>query len=65
MFGFIKKVFIIIMTFFNANALEFASMNNQGSKIITKITNISNNEPTFYPISISVNKLQWKLYKYQ
>ena len=31
-------------------------MNNQECKIRAKIININNNEPTFYPFSISVNK---------
>ena len=44
------------MTFFRANALECVSMNNQECKIRTKIIDINNNEPTFYPFGISVNK---------
>ena len=56
MFEFIKKVLIIAMSFFSANALECVSMNNQECKIRTKITDISNNEPTFYHFNISVNK---------
>ena len=49
------------MTFFsfnslNVNSLECVSMNNEECKIRTKITNINNNEPTFYPFSFSVNK---------
>ena len=31
-------------------------MNNQECEIRTKITDINNNEPTFYPFSIKVNK---------
>ena len=31
-------------------------MNNQECKIRTKIININNNKPTFYPFSIKVNK---------
>ena len=61
MFGFIKKVFVVAMTFFNfnplsANSLECVSMNNQECKTRTKIININNNEPVFYPFSINVNK---------
>ena len=41
MFGFIKKVFVAAITFFNCNALESVSKNN---------------EPSFYPNSILVNK---------
>ena len=59
MFGFIKKVFVVAMIFFNlsnVNSLECASMNNREWKIRTKIININNNEPVFYPFSIKVNK---------
>ena len=61
MFGFIKKVFFTVMTFFNfnllnLNSLECVSMNNQECRTRTKIINISNNEPVFYPFSIKVNK---------
>ena len=40
----------------NVNPLKCVSMNNQLCKIRTKIININNNDPTFYPFSISVNK---------
>ena len=61
MFGFIKKVFFTAMTFFSynpliVNSLECVSVNNQECKIRTKIIDINNNEPEFYPFSISVNK---------
>ena len=61
MLVFIKKVFFVAMTFFsfnplNLNSLEFVSINNSECKIRTKIIDINNNEPTFYPFSISVNK---------
>ena len=61
MFGFIKKVFFTVMTFFNfnllnLNSIECVSMNNQECRTRTKIINISNNEPVFYPFSIKVNK---------
>ena len=61
MFGFIKKVFFIVMTFFNfntlnTNSLECVSMNNQECKTRTKITNVNNNELLFYPFSIKVSK---------
>ena len=59
MFGFIKKVFVVAMTFFNVNpsnvnSLECVLMNNQECKTRTKVTNINNNEPVFYPFSIKV-----------
>ena len=61
MFGSIKKVFFIAITFFNlnpsnVNSLEYASMNNPECKTRTKIINTNNNEPVFYPFSIKVNK---------
>ena len=57
MFGFIKKVFVVAMTFLNfnpsnVNSLECVSMNNQECKSRTKTININNNEPVFYPFSI-------------
>ena len=60
-FGFIKKVLFAAMTFFdfnlsNVNSLECVSMNNQECKTGTKIININNNEPVFYPFNIKVNK---------
>ena len=48
MFVFIKKLFVVAMTFFNfnplnVNSLECVSMNNQECKKRTKIININNN----------------------
>ena len=56
MFGFIRKVFVVAISFFSCNALKCVTMNNQECKKRTKIININNNEPTFYPFSIKVNK---------
>ena len=61
MFGFIKKMFVVAMTFFNfnpsnVNSLECVSVNNQECKTRRKIININNNEPVFYPFSIKANK---------
>ena len=56
MFGFIKKVFIVAISFVSTNALKCVSLNNQECKIRTKTIDINNNEPTFYPFSVSVNK---------
>ena len=61
MFGFIKKYFFKAITIFSCsvlsvNSLECVSMNNQQCKIRTKIIDISNDEPTFYPYSIKINK---------
>ena len=60
MFGFIKNL-LLSLTFFsfnpsNVNSLECVSMNNQERKTRTKIININNNEPVFYPFNIKVNK---------
>ena len=61
MLGFIKKVFVVAMIIFsysvlNVNYLECLLINNQECKTRTKIININNNEPVFYPFSIKVNK---------
>ena len=56
MFGFIKKVFVIAMTFFSWNALKCVSMNNQECKIRPVVMNINSNETLFYPYNILVNK---------
>ena len=61
MFGFIKKVFVVAMIFFNfnplnVNCIECVSMNNQECRTKTEIININNNEPVFYPLGIKVNK---------
>ena len=63
MFRFIKNVFFTAMESFNfnpsnVNSLEYVPVNNQECKTRTKIINISNNEPVFYPFSIKkVNKV--------
>ena len=61
MFRFIKKVFVVAMTFFsynvlNVNPLKCVSLNNQECKIRPEIINVNSNEPLFYPYSIEVNK---------
>ena len=61
MFGLIKKVLVVEMAFFsfnplNTNSMKCVSMNNQKCKRRTKIININNNEPVFYPFSIEINK---------
>ena len=40
----------------NINPLKCVLINNQECKIRTKIIDINNNEPSFYPFSIKVNK---------
>ena len=61
MFRFIKKVFVVAITFFifnvlSVNSLEYVSINNQECKIRSEIINTNNNEPVFYPFSIKVNE---------
>ena len=49
----------MIATFFKlsyVNSLECISMNNQKCKARSKIINVNNDEPVFYPYSIKVNK---------
>ena len=61
MFGFIKNVFFynndnLWLNCTSVNTLKFVSMNNQECKTRTEIADINNNEPTFYPYSIKINK---------
>ena len=58
MFGVIKKIFVVTMTFLvsSVNSLECVSINNQECKVREEIINVNNNEPVFYPFSIKVNK---------
>ena len=54
-------MFFTEMTFFSCDFLNVirltcVSMNNQECKTRAKIKNINNNEPSFYPYSIKVNK---------
>ena len=66
MLGFTKQIFVSAMMLFGCNAsnvnplnaipLKFVSMNNKECKIRPEIININNNEPTFYPYSIKLNK---------
>ena len=61
MFQFIKKVFVVAVTFvscnvLNANPLTCVSMNNEECKIRPEIINVNSNEPSFHPYSIKVNK---------
>ena len=62
MFGFIKRVFVVAMAFFNfnlsnVNSLECVSMNNKKCKIRSETINVTTNEPMSYePYSIEINK---------
>ena len=61
-FGFIKKVFAVAITFLscivlNVNSFKFVSVNNQEYKVRTKIImTVKSNEPSFYSYSIKANK---------
>ena len=53
-FEFIKKYVSTAITIFgccvlSGNTLKCVSMNNQERKIRTKVIDVNNNEPTFYP----------------
>ena len=61
MFGFVKKCFFTAMNIFGCsllivNFLQCVSINNQEFRIRTKIINVNNNKPTFYPYSMKINK---------
>ena len=55
-FEFVKKLFVVTISFFSFNALKCVSMNNKECKIRPEIININSNETSFYPCSIKVNK---------
>ena len=64
-FGFIKKKFVITMSFFSCNALnkilmKCVSMNNQECRVRSAILDINSNEPSFYPFRCLVNELCFK-----
>ena len=56
MLRFIKKVFVVAMTFFSCNALKCVSMNNEVCEVRPEIININSNEPLFYPFSVKISK---------
>ena len=56
MFKFIKKVFVVVISFFSCNTLACVSMNNLEYKIRAEIININSKEPLFYPYSVNINK---------
>ena len=59
-FGFVKKVFFIGLTFLssftNASSLSCISINNQACKARPLAVNVDSNNPIFYPFSIKVSK---------
>ena len=56
MFGFIKKVFVVVMTFFSCNSLKCISINNLEYEIRPKIININSDKPSSYHFSTEINK---------
>ena len=56
MFRFIKKVFVVAMSFFSCNTLKCVSLSNQECKLRPEIININSNEPSFYPYSFKISK---------
>ena len=62
MFGFIKKVFLIAISFFGritlrATLLKCVSMNNQECRARTEIVNVNSDEPLFYPLIIKTKSM--------
>ena len=47
---------IILSSFTSVNSLSCISMNNQACKARLEITNVNNNNPVFYPLSIKTSK---------
>ena len=61
MFGFVKRIFVSTMMFFDCilssvDPLECVSMNNLECKVRPEIINVNSNEPAFYPFSIKTSK---------
>ena len=59
MFGFIKKIFLTVLSCVNqlsATSLSCLSMNNQQCKVIPEIIDVNSNEPVFYSFSIKTSK---------
>ena len=61
MFGFIKKVFVVAISYFSritssATPLKCFSINNQECKVRPEIVNVNSYEPVFYSFSIKTSK---------
>ena len=61
MFGFMKRIFVSTMMFFDFNSssvnpLECVSMKNQECKVRPEIVHVNSNKPEFYPFSIETRK---------
>ena len=61
MFGFIKKVFLVTISFFSEiitiiNPLKCVSMNNQKCRVGTDVVNVKSDKPVFFPFTIKTSK---------
>ena len=61
MFRFIKKVFVVAISFFiriklSVNSWKCISMNNQEGKVRHQILNINSDKSVFFPFSIKTSK---------
>ena len=59
MFGFIKKIFLTVLSCVNplsATLLSCISMNNQACKVRPEIINVNSDKAVFYPFSIKTSK---------
>ena len=59
MFGFIKKMFLTVLSYVNslsATSLSFILMNNQECKVRPEIINVNSDEPVFYSFNIKTSK---------
>ena len=59
MFGFIKKMFLTVLSYVNllsTTSLSCILMNNQECKVRPEIINVNSDEPVFYPFSIKTSK---------
>ena len=56
MFGFVKKVIVVAMTFFYLQCIGIDLVTNKEFEIRPQVININSDIPLFYPYSIQVNK---------
>ena len=56
MFEFIKKVFVVGLSFFSCNTLKFVLMNNQDCIVRPEIIIINSNKLSFYICSVKIDK---------
>ena len=58
-FSFVKKVCFLGLTVLSSTitgALNCLSINNQKCKVRPEIVDVSSNNPTFYPLSVKINR---------